>query len=89
MKVYSVRSFGTTYVEYSQLHHFAYDHEIIKVPDNLLKESHLTDAFLSAVDILKNVDSYEKMQNNRTNIHAEVFRKTNKISSRLVQISFA
>lgn len=83
----SYRDYGTTLVEYNTHNIFAINQAEVKVPDNLLKEEHITEAFLSAVDIEKNIDAYERIQDNRTSTHAEVFRKTNKISEKLVQIS--
>ena len=80
IRVLSPRDYGIVLVEYNSHNIFAVNQAEVKVPDNLLKEEHITTAFLNAVDIEKNVDAYEKIQENRTATHSEVFRKTNKIS---------
>lgn len=89
IKVDSYRDYGTVMVEYNSHNIFAVNQAEVKVPDNLLKSEHITEAFLSASNIEKNIDTYEKIQQKRTSTHAETFRKTNKISERLVQISVA
>lgn len=58
MKVNSYRDYGTVLVEYNTHNIFAVNQAEVKVPDNLLKEEHITSAFLSAADIEKNIDAY-------------------------------
>ena len=57
-------------MEYSAHNTFAVNQAEVKVPDNLLKEEHITQAFLSADTIQKNIDAYERVQDNRTRTHA-------------------